>query len=108
MRAHGNEGRLGRRFLLAAGLIIAVVVPSAAFGGTARFYRECGDAHRGGCDQNASMDGRAREREKNKRVKAVSFSQFRVNCPTSGPTQSDDVHDGIWTNPSPAMFSEPR
>ena len=32
MRAHGNEGRLGRRFLLAAGLIIAVVVPSAAFG----------------------------------------------------------------------------
>ncbi len=45
MRAPGNEGRLGRRFLLAAGLIIAVVVPSAAFGGTARFYRECGDAH---------------------------------------------------------------
>ena len=30
MRAHGNEGRLGRRFLLAAGLIIALVVPSAA------------------------------------------------------------------------------
>ena len=41
MRAHGNEGRLGRRFLLAAGLIIAVVVPSAAFGGTASFYPKC-------------------------------------------------------------------
>ena len=38
MRAHGNEGRLGRRFLLAAGLIIALVVPSAAFG--ISFYAE--------------------------------------------------------------------
>jgi hypothetical protein len=85
MRAHGNEGRLGRRFLLAAGLIIAVVVPSAAFGGTARFYRECGDAHRGGCNQNTSMAVERGKGKKNKRVKAVSFSQFRVNCPTSGP-----------------------
>ena len=39
MRAQGNEGRLGRRFLLAAGLIIAVVVPSAAFGGMPRSGR---------------------------------------------------------------------
>ena len=85
MRAHGNEGRLGRRFLLAAGLIIAVVVPSAAFGGTASFYRECGDAHRGGCNQNTSMAVERGKGKKNKRVKAVSFCQFRVNCPTSGP-----------------------
>lgn len=85
MRAHGNEGRLGRRFLLAAGLIIAVVVPSAAFGGTASFYRECGDAHRGGCAQNTSMAVERGKGKKNKRVKAVSFSQFRVNCPKSGP-----------------------
>ena len=84
MRAHGNEGRLGRRFLLAAGLIIAVVVPSAAFGGTASFYRNA--ATRTEEDARKYLDGRrAREREKNKRVKAVSFSQFRVNCPTSGP-----------------------
>ena len=80
MRAHGNEGRLGRRFLLAAGLIIAVVVPSAAFGGTASFYPKC-DPRCG----NIFMDVERGEGKKNKRVKAVDFGQFRVNCPTSGP-----------------------
>ena len=80
MRAHGNEGRLGRRFLLAAGLIIAVVVPSAAFGGTGRFGSKC---DRGGCGQ-IFMDAE-RGKGTNIRVKAVGFSGFRVNCPTSGP-----------------------
>ena len=80
MRAHGNEGRLGRRFLLAAGLIIAVVVPSAAFGGTASFYPKCDPRCR-----NVFMDVERGEGKKNKRVKAVDFGQFRVNCPTSGP-----------------------
>ncbi|MGC1800649.1 MAG: hypothetical protein WA701_09720 [Solirubrobacterales bacterium] len=61
------------------------MVPSAAFGGTASFYRECGDAHRGGCAQNTSMAVERGKGKKNKRVKAVSFSQFRVNCPKSGP-----------------------
>src|SRR3954451_11833512 len=41
MRTHGREGRLGRRLLLAAGLIIALVVPSVAFGGGAGFYPNC-------------------------------------------------------------------
>ncbi|HEY6636418.1 MAG TPA: hypothetical protein VIZ61_01935 [Solirubrobacterales bacterium] len=80
MRAHGNEGRLGRRFLLAAGLTIAVVVPSAAFGGTATFYPKCNP-------RCAPIGGIYVEREKgkNKRVKALNFDQFRVNCPKSGP-----------------------
>ena len=76
MRAHGNEGRLGRRFLLAAGLIIAMVVPSAAFG--ISFY----PGEDGG---TASMEVK-RVNGKNKRVEAVDFYQFRVKCPTSGPT----------------------
>jgi hypothetical protein len=81
MRAHGNEGRLGRRFLLAAGLIIAVVVPSAAFGGTASFYPKCDPR----CDPPIDSIEVKRVNGKNKRVEAVGFYQFRVNCPTSGP-----------------------
>ena len=76
MRAHGNEGRLGRRFLLAAGLIIAVVVPSASFGST-------------GFPGN-SPDGIGmvveRVNGKNKRVKTLSFDSFRVTCPTGWQT----------------------
>jgi hypothetical protein len=80
MRAHGNEGRLGRRFLLAAGLIIAVVVPSAAFGGTATFGPKCDPE----CDPPIGSMEVKRVNGKNKRVEAVDFYQFRVNCPTSG------------------------
>jgi hypothetical protein len=76
MRAHGNEGRLGRRFLLAAGLIIALVVPSAAFG--ISFYPG---------EDGGTMDMEVkRVNGKNKRVEAMQFYQFRVNCPKSGPT----------------------
>ena len=82
MRAHGNEGRLGRRFLLAAGLIIAMVVPSAAFGGTAVFAPKCDPR----CDPPISSMVVKRLNGKNKRVKALSFYRFRVKCPTSGPT----------------------
>ena len=83
MRAHGNEGRLGRRFLLAAGLTIAVVVPSAAFGGTASFYPKC-DSPR--CVPPIGWIHVEREKgKKNKRVEALNFYQFKVNCPTSGP-----------------------
>ena len=79
MRAHERKDEMGKRFLLAAGLIIAVVVPSAAFGAT--FYpRE--ENPPGG---RISMEV-ARADGKNKRVKAVEFFQFRVNCPKSGPT----------------------
>lgn len=82
MEGSRREGRLGRRFLLAAGLIIAVVVPSAAFGGTASFGPKCDPR----CVP--PIDGMAVERVngKNKRVEAVSFYQFRVNCPTGWPT----------------------
>jgi hypothetical protein len=79
MRAHGNEGRLGRRFLLAAGLIIALVVPSVAFGGTTTFAPE--NDSRG----NIVMDVK-RGNGKNKRVEALQLEYFRVNCPKSGPT----------------------
>ena len=82
MRAHGNEGRLGRRFLLAAGLIIAVVVPSAAFGGSALFSPKCDPR----CDPPIGSMRVERVNGKNKRVKAEDFYQFRVNCPKSGPT----------------------
>ena len=78
MRAHGNEGRLGRRFLLAAGLIIAMVVPSAAFG--ISFYPG-EDPH----DGTASMEVE-RGNGKNKRVEGLQFGPFRVKCPKSGPT----------------------
>ena len=81
MRAHGNDGRLGRRFLLAVGLTIAVVVPSAAFGGTASFESKC-DRGCGNIWMGMEVE---RGNGKNKRVKAVDFSPFRVNCPTSGP-----------------------
>ena len=77
--ARGNEGRLGRRFLLAAGLIIALVVPSVAFGGTAGFITPPSFPGWIGMDVKR-VDG------KNKRVEAVNFAQFRVNCPKSGPT----------------------
>ncbi len=80
MRAHGNEGRLGRRFLLAAGLIIALVVPSAAFG--ISFYPKCDQR----CDPPIGWMEVERVNGKNKRVEAVNFYQFRVKCPTSGPT----------------------
>ena len=51
---------MGRRFLLAAGLIIAVVVPSAAFGVTASFGPKCDPR----CDPPInSMARRAREWE---------------------------------------------
>jgi hypothetical protein len=76
MRAHGNEGRLGRRFLLAAGLIIALVVPSAAFGIS---------FHPGEDGGTMSMEVK-RVNGKNKRVEAIDFYQFRVKCPKSGPT----------------------
>jgi hypothetical protein len=69
---------MGKRFLLAAGLIIALVVPSVAFGGSATF-RPTNDG------ATASMEVERRN-GKNKRVKAVEFFQFRVNCPKSGPT----------------------
>jgi hypothetical protein len=82
MRAHGNEGRLGRRFLLAAGLIIALVVPSAAFGGGATFYPKCDSR----CDPPIGWMEVERVNGKNKRIEALNFYQFRVNCPTSGPT----------------------
>ena len=79
MRAQGNEGRLGKRFLLAAGLIIALVVPSGAFGGTATFYPENDSGGWIGMDVE-------RGNEKNKRVDALVLEYFRVNCPKSGPT----------------------
>jgi hypothetical protein len=83
MRAHVNERRLGKRFLLAAGLIIAlVVVPSAAFGGGASFSPECDP----GCDPPIGSMEVKRVNGKNKRVEAVDFYQFRVNCPTGWPT----------------------
>ena len=82
MRAQGNEGRLGRRFLLAAGLIIAVVVPSAAFGGGALFAPKCDPR----CDPPIGTMRVERVNGKNKRVEAVDFYQFRVKCPTGWPT----------------------
>jgi hypothetical protein len=95
MRAHGNEGRLGRRFLLAAGLIIAMVVPSAAFGGTATFYPRCEPR----CANPFISMYVERENGKNKRVKALNFSQFRVNCPNSGPTTvQTDLDEPITGN----------
>ena len=82
MRANTKQKhKMGRRFLLAAGLIIAVVVPSAAFGGgTGRFESKCRDR---GCGQ-IFMDVE-RGKGTNIRVRAVEFSGVRVNCPTSGP-----------------------
>jgi hypothetical protein len=92
MRAHGNEGRLGRRFLLAAGLIIALVVPSVAFGGTADFYPK---NDRGGW---IGMDVK-RVNGKNKRVEALRFFYLRVNCPKSGPTTvQTDLDEPITDN----------
>ena len=82
MRAHGNEGRLGRRFLLAAGLIIAMAVPSAAFGGYASFGPKCDPV----CDPPIDWMGVERVNGKNKRVETLNFYQFRVKCPTGWPT----------------------
>jgi hypothetical protein len=73
---------MGKRFLLAAGLIIALMVPSAAFGGGATFYPKC-DAR---CDPPIGWMEVERVNGKNKRVEALNFYQFRVNCPKSGPT----------------------
>ena len=81
MRAHVNERRLGKRFLLAAGLVIAVVVPSAAFGGGASFSPKCDPR----CEPPIGSMEVKRVNGKNKRVEAVDFYVFRVNCPTSGP-----------------------
>ena len=67
---------MGKRFLLAAGLIIAIVVPSAAFGV---------GFHPGEGGGTMSMEVK-RVNGKNKRVKAIDFFQFRVDCPKSGPT----------------------
>jgi hypothetical protein len=93
MRAHGNEGRLCRRFLLAAGLIIALVVPSVAFGGTATFYPE---NDRGGW---IGMDVERGKHKGLKRVKNLDFYYFRVNCPKSGPTTvQTDLDEPITGN----------
>ncbi len=77
MRAHRRQGRLGKRFLLAAGLIIAVVVPSAAFGST-RLWTANGD-------QIAMRV--ERENGKNKQVETLELGSFRVNCPTGWSTK---------------------
>ena len=100
MRAHGNEGRLGRRFLLAAGLIIAVVVPSAAFGGNASFGPKCDPR----CDPPIDRMGVERVNGKNKRVETVGFYQFRVNCPTGWPTTVQTYLD----EPITGNFSKAR
>ena len=81
MSAHRRQGRLGKRFLLAAGLIIALVVPSAAFGGTVTFAPEPDNDSRGLIVMNVE-----RGNGKNKRVEALQLAYFRVNCPKSGPT----------------------
>ena len=86
MRAHGREGRLGRRFLLAAGLTIAVVVPSAAFGGTADFYPRCD----WGCAQNISMTVERGKGKKNKRVKAVQLLPVQSQLPDERAADSPD------------------
>ncbi len=82
MRAQGDEGLLRRRFLLAAGLIIALVVPSAAFGGSASFGPKCDPR----CVPPIDWMGVERVNGKNKRVETLRFYQFRVNCPTGWPT----------------------
>ena len=93
MRAH-TEGKneMGRRFLLAAGLIIAVVVPSASF--VARSHAADSEGEFGTIftqtrqDQNGggvTMEV-APGNGKYKRVKILRFWGFRVNCPKSGPT----------------------
>ncbi len=73
MRAHGRQAEMGKRFLLVSGLIIAMLVPSAA---SAAFF---------GGDRRSLMDVE-RTNGKNTRVEALNFYQFRVNCPTGWPT----------------------
>jgi hypothetical protein len=83
MKVHQiTRATLSKRFLLAAGLIIAVVVPSAAFGGAVAFIPKCDPR----CDPPIGSMAVKRVNGKNKRVTAVNFYQFRVKCPTGWRT----------------------
>jgi hypothetical protein len=84
MKVHQiTRATLSKRFLLAAGLIIALVVPSAAFGRAVGFIPKCDPR----CDPPIGSMGVKRVNGKNKRVTAVSFYQFRVKCPSGWRTK---------------------
>jgi hypothetical protein len=71
-----------KRLLLPVGLIVALLVPTVAFGAVVTFT--------GGFpnDSNASISFHVkRVNGKNKRVNDLSVSAFNVNCSKSGPTQ---------------------
>ena len=84
---------MGKRFLFAAGLIIAVVVPSVAFGGTVTF-RGGPPGHHGSVNFRVKRgDG---ENQRPKRVKEMGFEVVELNCPKSGPTHiATTVLDGF-------------
>jgi hypothetical protein len=87
---------LSKRFLLAAGLIIALVVPSAAFGGNVGFHGFFPSDPPG---HNGSIRfGVKRVNGKNKRVKDLYFDVFRVNCTKSGHTTMQTRRSGITIN----------
>jgi hypothetical protein len=93
---NGSRLTLSKRFLLAAGLIIALVVPSAAFGGNAGFsgFFPSDPPHHNGLIRI----GVKRVNGENKRVKVLYFDVFRVNCTKSGHTHIQTELRGITIN----------
>jgi hypothetical protein len=78
---------LRKRLLLATGLVIALLVPTVAFGATINFHGSFPN------DSNATISFHVkRTNGKNKKVLDLSVRHFNVNCTVSGPTEIQTAH----------------